>query len=114
MHATYYHDAPIEFPPVLPVPGEAHGEHIGARTPYWPAHPLPSYMEPTFKTMCRYWTIVQEVQAVYLARDILPLYEKVPLAFAEAKFQKLLSWTDTLGKDMSREEYSQIHVANFQ
>lgn len=62
----------------------------------WPAHPLPGYIGSTFTELCRFWTIVQEVSTVYQEETSVPLTERVPVAFAEAKYRKLLAWSDML------------------
>lgn len=51
---------------------------------------------------------------VYFKHDKRSLSQRVPLAFAEAKYQRLLAWTDTLAMGMARGEYSPAHVLIFQ
>jgi hypothetical protein len=42
---------------------------------------------------------MQEVVAVYFAQQGAPM--RIPLAFVEAKYQKILSFTDSLPPEMS-------------
>ncbi|KAG6004552.1 hypothetical protein E4U21_000936 [Claviceps maximensis] len=75
--------------------------------------PFPLHMGRTFQTLCEFWTLMQEVFAVYNKLDSRPLRERVSLAFAEAKYQKLLAWSDNVESSVSREEHSPGHVLIF-
>ncbi|KAL7948832.1 hypothetical protein V8C42DRAFT_230442 [Trichoderma barbatum] len=113
IHVLYYHNEPIEFPPVLPIPGDRgkHGPNDTAEpSGSWPLHLLPSYMGRSFTKLCKLFTIVQEVAMVYIVPEIVPISERVPLSFAEAKYQKLLSWMDTIGQDMAWDDNSPAHL----
>jgi hypothetical protein len=60
---------------------------------------------------------MQEVAQVYFAQrppSALLFQSKVPLAFAESKYQKLLSWSDTVNTDMSRGIHNTDHVVILQ
>jgi len=70
-------------------------------------------MGHTFTSLCKLWTILQEILAVYAVHDGRPLHERVPLAFAESKFQRLLSWADALVLDMARAPQRPGHVLVF-
>ncbi|KAK2922753.1 hypothetical protein FoTM2_017606 [Fusarium oxysporum f. sp. vasinfectum] len=54
-----------------------------------------------FPNACRLWVIAQEVRGVY-SFGKAPVAERVPLAFAEEKYQKLLVWTGILKNHMKR------------
>ncbi|KAF6797615.1 C6 transcription factor [Colletotrichum musicola] len=47
--------------------------------------------------------IAEEVMGVYLTADGRDVSDRVPLAFAEAKFRKLLEWAASLTAEMKRE-----------
>jgi hypothetical protein len=64
--------------------------------------------------MCKFWTIVQEIDAVYFLKDSTPLVERVSLAFAESKYRRLLAWASELPQNMMRNESSTSDVLFFQ
>jgi hypothetical protein len=109
-----YGGKPVPYPPVLPLPGKSDRGIPGLSDIQWPAHPLPDYMGGTFLVMCELWSIVQQVLAMYNAPRDGSLAEKVPLAFAEEKYQKLLSWADSLARELERKSHSLLHVLIFQ
>ncbi|OAQ87559.1 nitrate assimilation regulatory protein nirA [Purpureocillium lilacinum] len=116
VHGLYFRDPPIAHPPNLPVPAERSStidRQLDSSESHEDFRPAPAYMGSTFSTMCRFWTIVQEVAVVYFKHDKRSLSQRVPLAFAEAKYQRLLAWTDTLAMGMARGEYSPAHVLIF-
>ncbi|KAG5971061.1 hypothetical protein E4U55_001322 [Claviceps digitariae] len=119
--ATYnwISEPPIQHPPTLPVPGSAdagpvhHGNSDAGSDGMTTS--LSLSMGRTFQTLCGFWTLMQEVFAVYNNRlDPRPLRERVSLAFAEAKYQKLLAWSDSVESSVSRGEHSSGHVLIFQ
>ncbi|KAJ4263497.1 hypothetical protein NW762_006316 [Fusarium torreyae] len=112
IHVLYYHDESIALPPALPIPGD--DRRGGSIECTWPEHPLPEYMGHSFTKLCEFFTIVQEVAVVYNATDGVPILHRVPLAFAEAKYQKVLAWADSLDKDMAWDQNSNEHVMLFQ
>ena len=63
---------------------------------------------------CKLWAIAQEVAVVYVTHSDRSISHRVPLAFAEAKYQKLLSWMDSVKADMVRGDHSPAHVVMFQ
>jgi hypothetical protein len=71
-------------------------------------------MGRTMSSLCRLWVLAQEVAVFYFGSDKRPVYEKIPLAFAEAKYQKLLAWADTIAEGMIQREHSAGHVLIFQ
>lgn len=71
-------------------------------------------MGHTFTAICKLWSITQEVIALYNGSSKTHLSKKVPLSFAEEKYQKLLSWADTLTQELARNEESPAHVRIFQ
>ena len=93
----------MRFPSRFPLPGE-HG-----------THPPPLLcIRTTFSNLCRLWTIAQEVLGVYTYSNSTPISERVPLAFVEAKYQKLLVWSGTLQRDMERTKGCKSDVMIFQ
>ncbi|KAF4453680.1 Conidial development protein fluffy [Fusarium austroafricanum] len=91
---------PIDFPPMFPVPGRNTKDMIDERLAvHWPCHSIPDYAGKTFQALCELWTIMQEVIAVYFADSPAPM--RIPLSFVEAKYQKILAFTDSLPPDMS-------------
>jgi hypothetical protein len=110
----FFHDAAIPCPPLLPIPGNVDEVDSRAFASKCPPHKLPKYMGRTFPTLCKFWTIVQEVLVFYLSHigDSVPL--KVPLSFAESKYQKLLHWADAVENDTAHGEYTLCHALIFQ
>ncbi|KAM0227921.1 hypothetical protein ACHAPO_011128 [Fusarium lateritium] len=91
---------PITFPPMFPVPGRNDQDVLDERLAvHWPRHFIPDYTGKTFQALCELWTIMQEVVAVYFAQQGATM--RIPLAFVEAKYQKILSFTDSLPPEMS-------------
>ncbi|KAI9158884.1 Acetyl-coenzyme A transferase nodX [Paramyrothecium foliicola] len=109
-HATHYPADPIDFPPTLPIPGNVNRQSGGL---LWPPHALPEYVGQTTTNLCRLWPIVQELDHVYSLKRPVPLAQRIPLAFAEAKYQKLLAWADEFHSSMHRDERSVSHVYFF-
>ncbi|KXL45058.1 MAG: hypothetical protein FE78DRAFT_148967, partial [Acidomyces sp. 'richmondensis'] len=97
IRSMIYHLKPPPNPPKLPRPG-SHG---------WL---LPSYMGMTFASLLDFNVINHEVAMVYVSDDPRPIVERVPLAFAEAKYQKLLQWADGLPAAVVRREQNDHHV----
>ncbi|KAG7423470.1 Conidial development protein fluffy [Fusarium oxysporum f. sp. raphani] len=87
IHVIYYGQKYIRHPPAFPISGE------GAESPY--------FLGNMFPNACRLWVIAQEVRGVY-SFGKAPVAERVPLAFAEGKYQKLLVWTGILKNHMKR------------
>ncbi|CAF3478488.1 unnamed protein product [Fusarium graminearum] len=105
---------PITFPPMFPVPGRNDQDMFDERLAvHWPRHFIPDYTGKTFQALCELWTIMQEVVAVYFAQHGGTM--RIPLAFVEAKYQKILSFTDSLPPEMSSINPSQMsdHVLAF-
>ncbi|KAI1841232.1 hypothetical protein JX266_012544 [Neoarthrinium moseri] len=94
----------------LPIPGAVTAALDGNTR----LEPLPPYMGRTFPAICGLFRIVQEVAVVYVKRDdARPSPVRVPLAFAEAKYQKLLAWSNTLQAEVVRGEHTPAHVMIF-
>ncbi|KAG6028780.1 hypothetical protein E4U41_000583 [Claviceps citrina] len=87
-------------------------ERFGKRSQQWIRSA--SYVAWGTYNWISFWEIVQEIIIVYYEQDHRPLRERVSLAFAEAKYQKLLAWTNSLGSAMSLAENSPAHVLIFQ
>lgn len=96
----------MRYSPAFPIPGEA-GSHDTAVSP-------PLYLGPTFPKFCRLWMIAQEVLSVYSYSSSTPVSERVPLAFAESKYQKLLVGASTLQRDLQRTKGCTPDVMMFQ
>lgn len=113
LHALYYHDEAVAFPPCCPIPGRNEDDTAYA-TIRWPSHILPSYMGQTFAALCKFWTIVQEIIVVYQSPQGTTAKDHVPFAFVESKYQKLLHWADTVVLDMVQENTKPAHSIFFQ
>ncbi|KAK8093112.1 uncharacterized protein PG998_014513 [Apiospora kogelbergensis] len=94
LHAFFYEGKAIDYPPIIPVPGdEWRRETVSGLD--WPKHSLPPWMGRAFPALCTLCVLAQEIAAVYfIDREKHP---QVSLAFAESKYQKLLEWAATLG-----------------
>jgi len=85
---------------MFPVPGQNSNDTIDERLAvHWPRHFIPDYAGQTFQALCELWTIMQEHVAVYFAQQDGTM--RIPLAFVEAKYQKILALTDSLPEEMS-------------
>jgi hypothetical protein len=113
LRAFYYQDEAVAFPPNYPIPGKIENDD-GQPISQHVSHSLPFYMGKSFTTVCEFWAIVQEVANAYLSQGGKNIMDRVPLAFAESKYQKLLHWMDTLVPDMAREVQSIPHITFFQ
>ncbi|KAM0418945.1 hypothetical protein ACHAPT_012103 [Fusarium lateritium] len=109
IHVIFYHHKPIRFPPTLPIPGAPRNRDMAVSS----CTAYPPHLGTTFPNTCRLWTVVQEVLGVYVYPDEKPISERVPLAFAEGKYRKLLEWASTLGNDMKRTEHCASDVIIF-
>lgn len=114
IHSFFYHGDPIDFPPVLPIPGIPDGTLKNQHGKTWQDHGPPSYMGQTFTLLCKFFTITQEIAAVYFAQEGIPIAERVPLAFAEAKYHKLLVWADSVSQEIERGASTSNHMIFFQ
>lgn len=103
----FYHEQTILYPPSLPIPGDV--TEIRQK----PIQ-LPDYMGQTIQSMCKLFSIAQEIAVLYYNGDDEPICDRVPLAFAEAKYQKLLAWMDTIDDGMARNDHCPSHVVIFQ
>lgn len=109
----FFGGTPAPYPPILPVPGRHISGGAGVSEQTWPAHPLPPYMKYAFPAICQFWEIIKEVMTVYLAQADGSVMARVPLAFAESKYRRLLSWADTLAKDLARGKQGLGHIMVF-
>jgi hypothetical protein len=71
-------------------------------------------MGSTFTHLCRLSRTGHEVANLYFAASGVPVADRVPLSFAEAKYQKLLHWANSLESEMSRGQGNPNHVILFQ
>lgn len=110
----YYPGEHDILPPVLPIPGDLVRQIHHSSSFMWPPHPLPVYMGQTFQTFSNLWVIIQEINTKYTLAEETPIANRVPLSYAESKYQKLLDWSDSLLPDMLTGEHSPPHVLFFQ
>ncbi|KAK7935942.1 conidial development fluffy [Apiospora marii] len=110
IHAIFYALKPIEHPPPFPIPGDADKNAPNPRPPFWPPHQLPDYMGQTFSALSRFCILTQEMYLVYYCNDGDPDGSPPSLAFAESKFQALLSWADTLPEELACGDDSPAHT----
>jgi hypothetical protein len=71
-------------------------------------------MGQTFQTLSKLWVIIQEINTIYILTDETSLDKRVPLSYAESKYQQLLDWADTLPPEMLQDAHSPTHVLFFQ
>ena len=79
----------------------------------WAPHPLPRHTAETFPLMCQLMIITQDVAAVYGSCEANLIPDRVPLAFLESKYQKMLACMDTLPiiqDDFARGADATLHV----
>jgi hypothetical protein len=95
------------------MPGDA-AFRIGSSQLPWPSHPLPLYMGQIFPTLCKLWVLIQEIESVYDLTNSIPLVDRVSLAFAESRYQMLLSWADTILPQMLLKQHNSTLVLFFQ
>ncbi|KAK2009234.1 hypothetical protein LZ32DRAFT_620785 [Colletotrichum eremochloae] len=87
----------------LPIPGEAEDEQKKLSK----TSQSTSYIRiKVFAERCKLSTITQEIMGAYIAAGAMAggkaVSDCVPLAFAEAKYRKLLDWAASLPADMER------------
>ncbi len=104
----------IQHPPILPHPGTNSQRDADAFGIQWPAHPLPGYVGHTFTFLCKLWSIVQDILSLYNVPSSKPIAERVPLSFAEQKYQEMLFWADTFTSELAQNPHHQLHVDIFQ
>ena len=100
----------VAYPPLVTTPGsrtDRQGDE--ALTDGAPSHDLPEYMGRTFPAMCGFWAITSEWTSRYYLPVPEPVIGRVPWAFAEATFQKLLGWADRLHYKVARGDQAPHH-----
>ena len=110
IHATFYTIDPIEYAPAFPIPGNMGGSKSNPSPPFWPSHQLLGFMGHTFSALSNLCILTQEVHAVYHCAEGDQDAVQPSLAFAETKFQALLSWADTLPKELACGKHSPAHT----
>ncbi|KAK8034192.1 hypothetical protein PG993_009187 [Apiospora rasikravindrae] len=110
IHAIFYQIEPIEHPPAFPIPGHGDLHTPNPRPPFWPPNQLPAYMGHTFSALSRFCIITHELYLVYYCAEGDSDASPPSLAFAETKFQSLLSWADTLPKELACGNHSPAHT----
>jgi hypothetical protein len=111
--SIYYPEEAISFPPLLPIPGDAERRTEFKLPLTWPSHPVPAYMGQTFQTLSKLWVMIQEINMLYVLTDKKPLSQRVSLSYAEAKYQSLLHWSDSLASGMLQSNQCESHVLFF-
>ena len=53
---------------------------------------MPPYMGQTFTSLCKFWLIAHEFIETYYSDLSVPIIDRVPMAFVESTYQKLLLW----------------------
>lgn len=101
---------PIEHPPAYPIPGHSDIHTPNPRPPFWPTHQSPVYMGHTFSALSGFCILTQEIYLVYYCVDGESEGSPPSLAFAESKFQALLSWADTLPMELACGNHSPAHT----
>ncbi|CAM1507497.1 Fc.00g071380.m01.CDS01 [Cosmosporella sp. VM-42] len=126
--SVFYRQPGVKIPrlsPALPIPGSqdtglkdprserlattAGNSHHGS----FATSTLPKYMGDTFPFLCKFWLILNEVDAVYYSGKTPQLRERVLLQFAEFKFRELLALGDSLPTSFSRGHHNPHHVIIF-
>ncbi|EJP69166.1 nitrate assimilation regulatory protein nirA [Beauveria bassiana ARSEF 2860] len=100
-------------PPLLPIPGDAHRRTDHGTPLLWPPHPLPLYMGQTYQTLSKLWVIIQEINTMYTLEDDRPIDSRVPLSYAESKYQSLLESSHSMLPEMRQGDDSPTHVLFF-
>lgn len=95
LQSIVYWRSPVRIPPALPVPGSGLEEEADAQ------------INSIFTAHCYFWVIVSETISVYRKC-------KASVAFAYARYHKLLAWTDLLSGIMIRGNRNEAHVLVFQ
>ncbi|KAF4340440.1 conidial development fluffy [Fusarium beomiforme] len=106
---SFYPREPIRYPPVLPMPGKV----VDNMNPIMTKESVPSvprHSSPYFHTQCRLWVIALEVVSVYKQPSNVPISERVPIAFVEAKYRRLVACMDELGENGVRGGDYPAHV----
>ncbi|KDN63562.1 hypothetical protein CSUB01_09347 [Colletotrichum sublineola] len=103
LFVVFSHQPAIKYPPRLPIPGEADDEQKRLSE----TSQGTSYIRiKVFAERCKLSTITQEIMGAYIAAGAMAggkaVSDCVPLAFAEAKYRKLLDWAASLPADMER------------
>ncbi|KAK6840748.1 hypothetical protein PG995_015958 [Apiospora arundinis] len=110
IHAIFYAIKPIEYAPAFPIPGNRDRNTPTPSPPFWPLHYLPEYMGHTISALSRLCIITQELHVVYNYAEGDSNGPQPSLAFAETKFQALLSWADGLPDELACGNNSPAHT----
>ncbi|KAK5661584.1 hypothetical protein OQA88_9681 [Cercophora sp. LCS_1] len=112
--SIYHEVSPIKYPPILPIPNTPPPK--GKERATTPLDLISSrrYVSPVFHTTCKLYVIAQEIAAVYKVGDGTKLSsERVPLAFLEAKYQKLLECLGEVEEGVLKDGNGPIHLIVF-
>lgn len=104
----FYQDAALAYSPQCPIPGDEDAGQLSGLD--WPSHPLPEYMGQTFTKACQFWTIARQIAVGYFGTQDNVRPTVPSLAFAEAKYQELLRWADSLPSEMTPNGAQCAHV----
>ncbi|KIW04772.1 uncharacterized protein PV09_03962 [Verruconis gallopava] len=100
--AFFYEDEGVLYPPMYPKPGMLSPRPI--RLGEVQTCGSPHHATTILAALCELCVISQEVATVYYENSSEPIPARVPLAFAEAKYRKLLSWAERLPPDIVRDK----------
>ncbi|KAK8099938.1 hypothetical protein PG999_010312 [Apiospora kogelbergensis] len=110
INAAFYSIEPIEYAPMFPIPGNRNCDKSNPSPPFWPSHKSLAYMGHTFSALSNLCVLTQEIYAVYHRAEGDLNAVQPSLAFAETKFQALLSWADTVPKELACGNNSPAHA----
>ena len=102
-HAFFYEDEGIAYPPMYPIPG------LPVTDPFIipEVQSLPNEsskgMSSVFVAMCQLCVIAQDVAGAFFSDLEIPIVQRIPLAFIEAKYRDMLAWTEQLPFELLRE-----------
>lgn len=110
MQSLSYLTDPIQYPPALPIPGDGQSSPEVERE-LTPSFPLRANMGQAFPHFCTLWTWTAEIMCMYRG---VGGPQNVSLANAQAKYRKLLTWTDSLPGSMTCGDHRTHDILIFQ
>lgn len=112
-HCLHYQTALVDYPPLLPIPGELGSVMARTKGDNFESYPMPSYMGQTFNKLCELLRIAHKILWVYYdgegTRESTPI-QRVSLPFAEDLFRQLLTWSASLPLELVRAETNPHHT----
>ena len=95
MQSVLHWRTPVRIPPALPIPGTNLNDKVDVQ------------VDSIFTAHCYFWVIASDTISVF--RNF-----KASVAFAYARYHKLLEWTNLLYGIMIRGTHNEAHVLIFQ